>query len=147
MNDLNDSRLRAFRQVRIEIRGSTEHLIVGVDIAKERHNAFFGTATGRTLHKGMFFDNTYEGFQKLLIQTDALKVQHGLRKVVFGMEPTANYHKPLGEYLIKGGHLVVLVSAAATSKNRNFWTAGGTSTTPGFRERGRPDLPGEMPVL
>lgn len=33
MNDLNDSRLRTFRQVRIEIRGSTEHLIVGVDIA------------------------------------------------------------------------------------------------------------------
>jgi transposase len=120
MNDLNDSRLRAFRQVRTEIRGSTEHLIVGVDIAKERHNAFFGTATGRTLHKGMFFDNSYEGFQKLLIQTDALKMQHGLRKVVFGMEPTANYHKPLGEYLIKGGHLVVLVSAAATAKNREL---------------------------
>ena len=68
----------------------------------------------------MFFDNTYEGFQKLLIQTDALKVQHGLRKVVFGLEPTANYHKPLGEYLIKGGHLVVLVSAAATVKNREL---------------------------
>jgi transposase len=120
MNEVNDSRLRVFRQVRTEIRGSMEHLIVGLDIAKERHNAFFGTATGRTLHKGMFFDNTYEGFQKLLIQTDALKVQHGLRKVVFGMEPTANYHKPLGEYLIKGGHLVVLVSAAATAKNREL---------------------------
>jgi hypothetical protein len=31
-------------------------------------------------------------------------VRHGLKKVVYGMEPTANYHKPLGEYLItKGG--------------------------------------------
>ncbi len=119
-NDLNGIRLGEFRQVRNEIRGSTEHLIVGLDIAKERHNAFFGTATGKTLHKGMFFENTYEGFQKLLMQTDALKVQHGLRKVVFGLEPTANYHKPLGEYLIKGGHLVVLVSAAATSKNREL---------------------------
>jgi len=120
MEQGNDSRLRAFRQVKTEIRGSTEYLIVGIDIAKERHNAFYGTATGRTLHKGMFFDNTYDGFQKLLNQTDALKVQHGLRKVVFGVEPTANYHKPLGEYLIKGGHLVVLVSAAATSKNREL---------------------------
>jgi transposase len=120
MEQGNDIRLRAFRQVRTEIRGSTEHMIVGLDIAKERHNAFFGTATGRTLHKGMFFENTYDGFQKLLIQTDALKVQHGLRKVVFGLEPTANYHKPLGEYLIKGGHLVVLVSTAATAKNREL---------------------------
>jgi transposase len=120
MNDLNDSRREQFCRLRNEVRGSTEYLIVGLDIAKERHNAFFGTATGRTLHKGMFFENTYDGFQKLLIQTDALKVQHGLRKVVFGLEPTANYHKPLGEYLIKGGQLVVLVSAAATAKNREL---------------------------
>ncbi len=120
MNDSNVIRLQEFCQFKKVIRGSTDYLIVGLDIAKERHNAFFGTATGRTLHKGMFFDNTYEGFQKLLIQTDALKVQHGLRKVVFGLEPTANYHKPLGEYLIKGGHLVVLVAAAATVKNREL---------------------------
>ncbi len=120
MNDLNDSRHKQFCRLQKEIRGSTEYLIVGLDIGKEQHNAFFGTATGRTLRKGLFFDNTYEGFQKLLIQTDALKVQYGLQKVVFGLEPTANYHKPLGEYLIKGGHLVVLVSAAATAKNREL---------------------------
>ena len=114
MNDSDGIRLQEFCQFKKEIRGSKEYLIVGLDIAKERHNAFFGTATGRTLHKGMFFDNTYDGFQKLLIQTDALKVQHGLRKVVFGLEPTANYHKPLGEYLIRGRHMVVLVSAAAS---------------------------------
>ncbi len=120
MNDVNDSRRERFCRFQKEVRGSTEYLIIGLDIAKERHNAFFGTATGRTLHKGMFFENTYEGFQKLLIQTDALKAQHGLRKVVFGMEPTANYHKPLAEYLTKGDHLVVLVSAAATAKNREL---------------------------
>ncbi len=120
MNDSNAIRLAEFCQFKKEVRGSSEYLIVGLDIAKERHNAFFGTATGRTLHKGMFFDNTFEGFQKLLIQTDALKVQHDLRKVVLGLEPTANYHKPLGEYLIKGGHLVVLVSATATAKNREL---------------------------
>ncbi|HWR72275.1 MAG TPA: IS110 family transposase [Nitrospirota bacterium] len=120
MNDSDGIRLWEFCQFKKEIRGSTEYLIVGLDIGKERHNAFFGTATGKTLHKGMFFDNTYDGFQKLLIQTDALKVQYGLRKVVFGLEPTANYHKPLGEYLIKGGHLVVLIAAAATVKNREL---------------------------
>ena len=63
MNDSNRIRLQAFCQFKKEIRGSMEYLLVGLDIAKERHNAFFGTATGRTLHKGMFFDNSYEGFQ------------------------------------------------------------------------------------
>jgi len=36
------------------------------------------------------------------------------------MEPTANYHKPLAEYLIKGGHHVVLVSGMAVNKNREL---------------------------
>ena len=92
MEQIDGIRLREFRQVKKEIRGSDQYLIVGIDVAKERHNAFFGTATGKTLHKGVFFDKTIEGFQKLLTLTEALKVQHDLTKVVFGLEPTANYH-------------------------------------------------------
>ena len=44
----------------------------------------------------------------------------GLRKVVFGLEPTANYHKPLGEHLIQCGHQVVLVSGVAVKHNRSL---------------------------
>jgi transposase len=120
MEYVDSIRLWEFQQVRKEIRGSGQHLIVGIDVAKERHNAFFGTATGRTLHKGLVFDNTIEGFRKLLALTEALKVQYDLTKVVFGVEPTANYHKPLGEHLIRCGHLVVLVSAAAVKNNRQL---------------------------
>jgi len=120
MEQVDGIRLREFQQVRKEIRGSAQHLIVGIDVAKERHNAFFGTATGGTLHKGLVFDNTIEGFRKLLTVTEALKVQHDLTKTVFGVEPTANYHKPLGEHLIKCGHLVVLVSTAAVKHNRSL---------------------------
>ena len=43
------TRLEGFRQLKREIRGSREYLIVGIDVAKERHHAFFGTATGKTL--------------------------------------------------------------------------------------------------
>jgi transposase len=102
------------------VRGSNKYLVVGIDVAKERHNAFFGTATGRTLYKGLVFDNTLEGFRKLLTLAEALKVQHDLSKVVFGVEPTANYHKPLGEHLIKCGQVVVLVSASAVKNNRQL---------------------------
>jgi transposase len=53
-----------------------------------------------------------------LAQAEAMKVQNGLKRVVFGMEPTANYHKPLGEHLIRCGRQVVLVSGVAAHENR-----------------------------
>jgi transposase len=115
-----DIRLEAFRQLRKEIRGSDNHLIVGIDIAKEKHNAFFGTANGKTLCKRLIVENTKEGYEKLLLQAEAIKVQNQLREVVFGMEPTANYHKPLGEYLITHGYQVVLVAGNAVKKNREL---------------------------
>jgi hypothetical protein len=49
MDEVNRYRLEEFRQLRKEIRHSEEHLIVGIDIAKEHHHAFFVTATGKTL--------------------------------------------------------------------------------------------------
>ena len=114
------SRLVEFRQLKKEIRGSEEHLIVGIDIAKDTHKAFFSTATGKTLLRRLVFENNIEGFGRLRARTEALKVQHCLNKVVYGMEPTANYHKPLAEYLIKCGHHVVLVSGVAVNKNREL---------------------------
>jgi transposase len=118
MEYVNAIKLQEFRQARKEIRSSDQYLVVGIDVAKERHNAFFGMANGRALHRGLLFDNTIEGFRKLLTMTEALKVRHELTKVVFGLEPTANYHKPLGEHLIQCGHMVVLVAGAAVKNNR-----------------------------
>jgi transposase len=115
-----DIRLREFRQLQRGIRGSGEYVVVGIDVAKERHSAFFGTAMGKALLRRLVFDNSREGFEKLLIHTEAIRVQHGFSQVVFGLEPTANYHKPLGEYLITGGHQVVLVSNNAVKKNREL---------------------------
>ena len=48
MNNNEDNRLKEFRQLKNAVRGSTEHLIVGIDIAKEKHHAFMGTATGKS---------------------------------------------------------------------------------------------------
>lgn len=118
MDEVNRNRLEEFRQLRKEVRQSEEYLIVGVDVAKDRHHAFFGTATGRTLLRRLVFSNDHEGFRRLLEQAEALRVQHGLKKMVYGMEPTANYHKPLGEYLIKLGRTVVLVSGVTVARNR-----------------------------
>jgi hypothetical protein len=79
----NCNRLAEFRQLRKDIRGSDEHLIVGLDVAKERHNAFFGTATGEALYRRLIFDSDKDGFERLLLQAEAMKVQHGLKESGF----------------------------------------------------------------
>ena len=84
MERFEANRLEVFRQLKKEIRGSTEHLIVGIDVAKDRHYAFMGTATGKVLYKQLVFDNHREGFDKLLLQVEAVRVRHGLTKVVLG---------------------------------------------------------------
>jgi len=120
MQQNEDTRLKEFRQLKEEIRGSSQHLVVGIDIAKERHYAFFGTPTGKTLLRRLIFENTKEGFEKLLAQAELLKTREHLTRLVFGMEPTSDYHKPLGEYLLTRGHQVVLVGGSAVKKNREL---------------------------
>lgn len=61
-----------------------------------------------------------DGFERLLTYAKAIKIEHSLGKVVFGLEPTGNCHKPLAEYLIKCGYNVVLVSGAAVVRNREL---------------------------
>jgi transposase len=120
MSERDRIRLEQFRQLRKEIRGSNEYLIVGIDVAKDKHHAFFGTATGKTLLKRLIFENNMNGFERLLDYTETVKTEHELEKIVFGLEPTANYHKPLAEYLIKCGYNVVLVSGVAVVRNREM---------------------------
>jgi hypothetical protein len=67
------------------IRGSEKHLVVGIDIAKERQHAFFGIPTVKTLLRRFVFDNRREGFEKLCLHAEIIKQQHGLDIIVFGM--------------------------------------------------------------
>ena len=105
-------------QIVSEIRGSHVYLIVGIDVAKDKHHGFMGTATGKSLLRKLIFENNIDGFSKLLTQAEAVRVRDGLTKIVFGLEPTGNYHKPLGRHLIRCGHNVVLVTGSAVKHNR-----------------------------
>jgi transposase len=118
MSDKEIIRQQQFCQLKEVIRGSDQHLIIGIDVAKEKHHAFMGTATGKSLLRRLIFENNLEGFCKLLTHVEAVKVQHGLSESVFGVEPTGNYHKPLGSYLVNANHQVVLVSGQAVKNNR-----------------------------
>ena len=118
MNNQEIIRREQFCQIVKEITGSDQYLIVGIDVGKDTHHAFMGTATGISLYRKLIFENDIEGFSKLLKTTDQVKTQNGLSKVVFGCEPSGNYHKPLGRHLIYCAHHVVLVAGQAVKNNR-----------------------------
>ena len=120
MNNEETIRREQFCQIKDEIRRSDAYLIVGIDVAKDKHHTFMGNATGKSLLRKLVFENNLEGFRKLLERSDAVKTQNALSKIVFGMEPTGNYHKPLGAYLIRCERDVVLVTGKAVKNNREL---------------------------
>ena len=64
MNERDRIRVEEFRQFKKEIRGSAEYLIIGIDGAKDKHHAFFGTATGKTLFRRLVPDHQRRPFDK-----------------------------------------------------------------------------------
>jgi transposase len=113
-------RRRRFCQFINEISNSNQYLVVGIDIGKEAHHAFMGTATGISLFRKLIFENNLDGFRNLLETADQIKRQQGLCEVVYGFEPTGNYHKPLAQHLIRCDCHVVLVAGQAVSNNRQL---------------------------
>ena len=116
--DTEFNRREQFKQIRDSVRGSEKVLLVGIDVAKNNHHAFFGTPNGKTLRKNLVFDNSIKGFEALRSLTEDIQSKHGLSEAVYGLEPTASYHKPLAEYLIRLNDQVVYVSNVAVAKNR-----------------------------
>jgi len=120
MNENQNNRIDEFRQFKKRIRGSTEELVIGLDIAKRKHHAFFGNGNGQTVLKGLIVENSAEGFRHLLSQVGFYMQRDDFRRVVFGLEPTSVYHKPLAEHLIEQGYLVVYATNEAIKKNRSL---------------------------
>jgi len=120
MNNEDIIRRDQFCQIKSEIRGCADYLVIGIDVAKDKHHAFMGSATGKSLLRKLVFENNLQGFCKLLERSEAVKTQNALSKVVYGLEPTGNYHKPLGAHLIRCGCHVVLVTGKAVKNNREL---------------------------
>jgi transposase len=103
-----------------EVSGSDEYLIVGIDVAKEKHHAFMGSSNGKSLMRRLVFENNIDGFSRLLKTVEEIKIQNALSKIVYGIEPTGNYHKPLARHLIRNGYNLVLVTGQAVKNNRQL---------------------------
>jgi transposase len=120
MESMDINRIKEFRQFKYEIRGSDRFLIAGLDIGKSIHYAFLGTANGKTVKRGMRVQNSASGFEHLLTMVQFYMDRDGFKDIVFGLEPTSVYHKPLAEFLITHDHLVVYVTNEAIKKNRSL---------------------------
>ena len=118
MNTDEVTRYQQFRQFRSEIRGSREYLVVGIDIAKEKSHAFFGSAKGETFRRRLIFENNIMGFERLKSHIESIQAARDKQKVVLGMEPTGNYHKALGHWLIEQGYQLALVTGKSVKDNR-----------------------------
>ncbi|QQE78244.1 IS110 family transposase [Alicyclobacillus sp. SO9] len=112
------SRLVNAQNQRIE-RISTTTLVVGIDIAKEKHAAQAINFRGIVLNnKPVVFANDLSGFEHLGQTIRKLQKAHSMDNVIIGMESTGHYWFNLSNWLVKQGIDVVLVNPMTTKRNK-----------------------------
>ncbi len=95
-------------------------LIIGIDIAKNKHVARAQDFRGIQFGKALYFDNSWEGFESLMCWKDELCVQHGKINIIIGMEPTGHYWLPLAHWLREKQIKVVVVNPAHVKKSKEL---------------------------
>ena len=97
-----------------------ETLIVGVDIAKEKHVARAQDYRGIQFGKALYFENSFEGFQSFVCWMNELALQNKKGKRIIGMEPTGHYWLPLAYWLMEDHQKVVVVNPAHVKKSKEL---------------------------
>jgi transposase len=93
-------------------------LVVGLDMAKRRHVAV-AEVEGR-FSKPLSVGNDWASFEALEAWARKEMARRECASLVFAMESTSHYHKPLEEWLIRRGHTVRFVSTLATSRAKEM---------------------------
>lgn len=75
-------------------------VIVGIDIAKHKHWARITDRSGYDLIKPFAFDNTRDGFERLVSKVVGAMTAGKASRAVIGMEATGHYGKPLMWFLL-----------------------------------------------
>lgn len=97
---------------------SSNHLIVGVDIAQQFHVARAVNYRGIIVGDPLTFENNEEGFMKLVNwMQDLQKLKH-LNAEIVGMEPTGHYWINLSKWLFDKGIEVVTVNPHLVKRNK-----------------------------
>jgi len=118
MNNLNVSRIEQFRQLKSTIRGNKNILIVGIDVSKRSSVACITDASGTIYMKKFKFLNSVAGANDIMKKALSIKQSLIKKDIVWALEPTGNYHKPLAAFLLRHACMVVGVSTVAAKENR-----------------------------
>ncbi len=103
----------------MQVKNST--LVVGVDIAKNKHAARAFDFRGIEYDKAIFFENNEAGFKKLLHWIKKVSEKENKTDVIIGMEPTGHYWLALEEYLRrKTDFMRVVVNPAHVKKSKSL---------------------------
>jgi transposase len=95
-------------------------LIVGIDIAKDKHVARAQDDRGFEFGKRLIFDNRIHGFEQLLSWVSRLQKENDKSQVIIGAEPTGHYWLSLAYYLIAKDYPFVLVNPMHVKKSKEL---------------------------
>ena len=95
-------------------------LIIGIDIAKDKHVARAQDDRGIEFGKRLIFENRIHGFQSLLDWVVRHQQQQEKSHVIFGVEPTGHYWMNLAYYLKAKGYDFVLVNPMHVKKSKEL---------------------------
>ncbi|WNR46886.1 IS110 family RNA-guided transposase [Paenibacillus roseipurpureus] len=102
---------------RIE-RITSNHIVIGIDIAKETQVARAVTYRGIELGRPCSFKNDDVGYLKLLSWVKSLQKEHNKNSVMVGMEPTGHYWLNLAWWLLEQRFEVVTVNPYHVKSNK-----------------------------
>ena len=88
---------------------SDKTLVIGVDIAKDRHYAQVVNWRKQEVRKGLSLDNRKDGYKKFLRWPQKALRQTESEDVLVAMEPTGTYYFVFEEYLEQMGIEVAIV--------------------------------------
>ncbi len=92
-------------------------LIVGIDIAKDKHVARAQDDRGIEFGKRLIFENRMHGFQKLVNWAEDLRKENAKDHVILGVEPTGHYWFSLAYFLVAKGYDFVVVNPMHVKKH------------------------------
>ncbi|EIJ79258.1 hypothetical protein PB1_04140 [Bacillus methanolicus PB1] len=95
-------------------------LIIGIDIAKDKHVARAQDDRGIEFGKRLIFENRIHGFQMLLDWVKRHQKENDKNHVIFGVEPTGPYWLNLAYFLTAKGYDFVLVNPMHVKKSKEF---------------------------
>lgn len=95
-------------------------LIIGIDIAKDKHVARAQDDRGIEFGKRLIFENRIHGFQTLLKWVERHQKANDKDHVIFGVEPTGHYWLNLAYFLTAKGFDFVLVNPMHVKKSKEL---------------------------